>query len=94
MKPSKLIPPLLAYAAASLYLIGGFIESLHPDRVGVWRQALGPLAIDLGSDPALTGKVMLGLDMVLFVLFILYVARLKRLEQEAETHGKVTQDQG
>jgi len=32
--------------------------------------------------------------MGLFVLFILYVARLKRLEQEAETHGKVTQDQG
>lgn len=93
MNRSKLIPPLLAYAAASLYLVGGFIESLHPDRVGVWRQVLGPLAIDLGSDPALTGKVMLGLDMGLFVGFILYAARLKRLDLEAETHGKVTQDQ-
>ena len=93
MNRSKLIPPLIAYAAASLYLVGGFIESMKPDRVGVWRRVLGPLAIDLGDDPALTGKVMLGLDMGLFVLFVLYVMRLKRQELETETHGKVTQDQ-
>ena len=72
---------------------GGVPGRLQPDRIGVWRQVLGPLAIDLGDDPALTGKVMLGLDMGLFVLFVLYVMRLKRQELEAETHGKVTQDQ-
>ena len=28
MKPAKLLPPILAYSTGSLYLIGGFVESI------------------------------------------------------------------
>ena len=38
--------------------------------------------------------IMLGIDILLFVGLVLYIKRLKRLEAEEATHGKVTQEQG
>lgn len=94
MKTSKLLPPVLIYGSLSLYLVGGFVQSMEPKRTSIWKNIFGPLAIDLGSNPRVTGFIMMGLDILLFVGLILYIKRLKRLEGEAEALGKVTQDQG
>ena len=94
MKPTKLLPPILAYSTGSLYLIGGFVESIKPDRPSFWRKIFGTLTFDLGPNATQTGMIMLGIDILLFVGLVLYIKRLKRLEAEEAAHGKVTQEQG
>ena len=94
MKPAKLLPPILAYSTGSFYLIGGFVESIEPDRPSFWRKIFGPLTFDLGPNATQTGMIMLGINILLFVGLVLYIKRLKRLEAEEAAHGKVTQEQG
>jgi hypothetical protein len=94
MKLSKLLPPLLVYSTASLYLVGGYVESTEPGRPSMWRKIFGPLTFDLGPNPTQTGMIMMGIDILLFVGLVLYIKRLKRLEAEEAAHGKVTQEQG
>lgn len=94
MKPAKLLPPIFAYSTASLYLVGGFVESLKPERPGFWRKIFGPLTFDLGPNATQTGLIMMGADILLFVALVLYIKRLTRLEAEEAAHGKVTQEQG
>lgn len=94
MKPAKLLPPILAYSMSSLYLVGGFVESIKPEGPSFWRKIFGPLTFDLGPNATQTGMIMLGFDILLFFGLVLYIKRLKRLEAEEATHGKVTQEQG
>lgn len=94
MKPAKLLPPIFAYSTSSLYLVGGFVESIKPEGPSFWRKIFGPLAFDLGPNATRTGMIMLGTDILLFVALVLYIKRLKRLEAEEAALGKVTQEQG
>ncbi|MFM9001992.1 MAG: hypothetical protein ACKORB_10315 [Opitutia bacterium] len=92
LRPAKLIA-VAAYGVVSLYLVGGFVEAME-GKPGIWRNIFGGLAIDLGSEPLVTGVVMMILDIVLLVGLAVYLRSLRRQEDQEAAQGKVTQDQG